>query len=103
MKALNLPDKICDDLTNVAEELTFMSKKPISPSMAINLLIEVYHAHLSNRCALDAFSQKLQSSNIMSPQEFDKYWDEPIKPTVPKTKAKTKKQQQTNSLRKKQI
>ena len=60
--------------------------------MAVNLLIEVYHAHLNNPCALDAFSQQLKSLNIMSPAEFDKYWDEPTKPKEPKDKAKTKKQ-----------
>ncbi len=80
MKTLNLPDKINDDLAKAAEELSFMAKKPISKSMAINLLIEVYHAHLNNRCALDAFSQQLQTLDIMSPDEFDKYWDEPAKP-----------------------
>jgi hypothetical protein len=88
-KTVNLPEKIYDDLAKTAEELTFMAKKPISQSMAINLLIEVYHAHLNNPCALDAFSQQLKSLDIMSPEEFDKYWDEPSKPQ--KRKAKTKK------------
>ena len=83
MKAVNLPDKIADDLAKVSEELTFMARKPISQSMAVNLLIEVYHAHLNNRCALDAFSQQLQSLDILSPEEFDKYWDEPSKPLKP--------------------
>jgi hypothetical protein len=78
-KTVDLPEKIYDDLANVAEELTYMSKKQFSQSMAINLLIEVYHAHLSNRCALDAFRQQLASLDIMSPKEFDKYWDEPAK------------------------
>ncbi len=87
MKTLNLPEKISDELAKTAEELTLMAKKPISQSMAINLLIEVYHAHLNNPCALDAFSQQLRSLNIMLPEEFDKYWDEPIK-----SKSKTKKQ-----------
>ena len=91
MKALNLPDKICDDLAKAAEELTLMAKKPISQSMAINLLIEIYHAHLNNPCALDAFSQQLKSLNIMSPEEFDKYWDEPTKVKAEKGKSKTKK------------
>jgi len=83
MKTINLPDKIADDLVKVSEELTLMAKKPISQPMAVNLLIEVYHAHLNNRCALDAFSQQLQSLDVMSPKEFDEYWDEPSKP--PKT------------------
>ena len=90
MKTLVLPDKINDDLAKAAEELTFMAKKPISKSMAINLLIEVYHAHLNNRCALDAFSQQLQNLDIMSPEEFDRYWDEPSKLHEAKPKANQK-------------
>ncbi len=65
MKTLEMPDKIYDDLAKAFEELTFMAKKPISKSMAVNLLIEIYHAHLNNRCALDAFSQQLQNLDIM--------------------------------------
>ena len=90
MKSVSLPDKISDDLARVAEELTFMAKKPISEAMAVNLLIEVYHAHLNNRCALDSFSQQLQSLDLMTPEEFDKYWDEPAKPQGTK-KTKTQK------------
>jgi hypothetical protein len=97
MKAISLPDKIADDLAKVSEELTFMAKKPISQSMAVNLLIEVYHAHLSNRCTLDAFSQQLRSLDIMSPEEFDNYWNEPSKPSKtqevkPKGKPRSSKQ-----------
>jgi len=91
-KTVILPEKIHDDLAKVAEELTFMAKKPISQSMAINLLIEVYRAHLNNRCALDSFSQQLKSLDIMSPEEFDKYWDLPLAGKKAKPKAKTKKQ-----------
>jgi hypothetical protein len=91
MKTLYLPEKISDELAKTAEELTLMAKKPISQSMAINLLIEVYRAHLNNLCALDAFSQQLKSLDIMAPGEFDKYWDEPAKPRATKRKAKTKK------------
>jgi len=90
MKAVSLPYKIAQDLAKVSEELTFMAKKPISQSMAVNLLIEVYHAHLNNRCALDSFSQQLQSLNIMSPEEFDSYWDGSSKPQEAKQKAKPK-------------
>ncbi len=92
MKTLNLPEKISDELAKTAEELTLMAKKPISQSMAIDLLIEVYHAHLNNPCALDAFSQQLKSLNIMLPEEFDKYWDEPT--TSQKAKPKTKSNKQ---------
>jgi hypothetical protein len=97
MKAISLPDKIADDLAKVSEELTFMARKPISQSMAVNLLIEVYHAHLNNRCALDAFSQQLRSLDIMPPEEFDNYWDEPSKPPKtqePKQKGKPKSSKQ---------
>jgi hypothetical protein len=91
MKTVNLPEKISDELAKTAEELTMMAKKPISQSMAINLLIEVYHAHLNNPCALDAFSQQLRSLNVMTPEEFDKYWDDPVKSQKVKPKKKTKK------------
>jgi len=91
MKTVNLPEKINDELAKTAEELTLMAKKPISQSMAIDLLIEIYHAHLNNPCALDTFSQQLKSLNIMSPEEFDKYWDEPTKTQENKKKAKNKK------------
>jgi hypothetical protein len=90
MKILLLPDKIDDELAKASEELTFMAKKPISKSMAIDLLIEVYRAHLNNRCALDAFSQQLQHLDIMSPEEFDRYWDEPAKPEKSKPSVKPK-------------
>jgi hypothetical protein len=91
MKNLNLPDKISEDLLKTAEELSLMAKKPISQSMAINLLIEVYHAHLNNPCALDAFSQQLKSIDLMTPEEFDKFWDEPAKIQETKRKAKIRK------------
>jgi hypothetical protein len=86
VKTVNLPLRVHEDLIKVSEELSLMAKKPISPSMAVDLLIEIYRAHLNNPCALDAFSQQLASLNIMLPEEFDKYWDEPAK--IPKTKQK---------------
>jgi hypothetical protein len=92
MKTLSLPDKVSDELSKTAQELSLMAKKPFSESMAIDLLIEVYHAHLSNPCALDGFSQQLQSLNIMTPAEFDKYWDTPDKQQTPKRKTNPKKQ-----------
>jgi hypothetical protein len=79
VKTLVLPLRVYDDLARVSEELSLMAKKPISQSMAVDLLMEVYRAHLNNPCALDAFSQQLRSLNIMSPEEFDRYWDEPQK------------------------
>jgi len=91
VETVDLPLRVYEDLVKVSEELSLMAKKPISTSMAVDLLMEIYRAHLNNPCALDAFSQQLKSLNIMSPEEFDKYWDEPTK-TQPKRKAKTKKQ-----------
>ena len=99
MKTLEMPDKIYDDLAKASEELTFMAKKPISKSMAVNLLIEIYHAHLNNRCALDAFSLQLQNLDIMSPEEFDKYWDEP-ESRRPKPKAKSRSSRQPDANQK---
>ncbi len=69
-----------------------MAKKPVSTSMAVDLLMEIYRAHLNNPCALDAFSQQLRSLNLMSPEEFEKYWDEPTKKTENKRKTKAKTQ-----------
>jgi hypothetical protein len=91
-KTLDLPLQVYEDLLSVSEELTLMAKKPISLSMTVNLLMEVYRAHLSNPCALDTFSQQLQTLNLMEPQEFDRYWDEPQK-TAPKPKTKNRKTQ----------
>jgi hypothetical protein len=91
-KTLDLPLRVHEDLVRVSEELTLMAKKPISTSMAVDLLMEIYRAHLNNPCALDTFSQQLRSLNLMSPEEFDKYWDDPTKtPTQTKTTVKTKK------------
>jgi hypothetical protein len=90
VKTVNLPLRVYEDLTRVSEELSLMAKKPISQSMAVDLLIEIYRAHMNNPCALDAFSQQLRNLNLMSPEEFDKYWDEPTQAPT-KRKAKTKK------------
>jgi hypothetical protein len=92
VKTVDLPLRVYEDLVKVSEELSLMAKKPVSLSMAMNLLVEVYHAHMNNPCALDAFSQQLASLDIMSPEEFDKYWDEPLKPQETKRKLKAKKQ-----------
>ncbi len=90
-KAVSLPLRVYEDLVKVSEELSLMAKKTVSPSMAVDLLLEIYRAHLNNPCALDAFSQQLASINLMSPEEFDKYWDEPTKTEKTTGKAKNKK------------
>jgi hypothetical protein len=90
VKTIGLPLRVYEDLIRVSEELSFMAKKPISLSMTVDLLMEVYRAHLNNPCALDAFSLQLRNLNLMSPEEFDRYWDEPIKEKA-KRKIKTKK------------
>jgi hypothetical protein len=87
VKSVNLPLRVFDELEKVSEELTFMAGKPVSLSMAVDLLMEIYRAHLNNRCALDAFSQQLRSLNFMTPEEFDKYWDEYAQ-AQPKRKSK---------------
>jgi hypothetical protein len=46
---------------------------------------------MNNPCALDAFSQQLRSLNLMAPEEFDKYWDEPLRSDLKKRGAKPKK------------
>jgi hypothetical protein len=88
VKTVDLPLRVFEDLVKVSEELSMMAKKPISVSIAVDLLMEIYRAHLNNPCALDAFSQQLKSLNIMTPEEFDKYWDEPTKTHQTKRKVK---------------
>jgi hypothetical protein len=90
-KTVNLPLRVYEELVKTSEELSLMAKKPISTSMAVDLLIEIYHAYLNNPCALDSFSQQLRNQNVMSPEEFDKYWDEPVKNQELKRKVKAKK------------
>ena len=90
VKSVLLPLRVYEDLVAVSEELSLMAKKPVSTSMAVDLLMEIYHAHMNNPCALDAFSQQLASLNMMSPEEFDKYWDENTQ-AKPKRKTKAKK------------
>ncbi len=90
-KTVNLPLRVFEDLVKTSEELSLMAKKPISTSMAVDLLIEIYHAHLNNPCSLDAFSLQLRNLNVMSPDEFDKYWDEPKKTDESKVKITAKK------------
>ena len=91
VKTVDLPLRVYEDLVKVSEELSLMAKKPISTSMAVDLLMEIYRAHLNNPCALDAFSQQLRSLNLMSPEEFDKYWDEPTKTQEPTEKSQKQK------------
>jgi len=76
-KVVKLPDSVYQDLMSVAEELEDMAKEPLSLGMAVYLLTAVYRAHLNDPCARDAFRQKMASSDIMSPEEFEKAWDLP--------------------------
>ncbi|MCL5876567.1 MAG: hypothetical protein M1540_01995 [Candidatus Bathyarchaeota archaeon] len=90
-KTINLPLRVYEDLIKVSEELSLMAKKPISTSMAVDLLMEIYRAHLNNPCALDSFSLQMRTLNLMAPEEFDQYWDEPERQQVSKKKIKAKK------------
>ena len=76
-KNLKLPDVIYSDLLISSEELSHMAKKPVSLPMTISILNAIYHAHISEPCARDALCQRLSNTKIMSPDEFNKYWNEP--------------------------
>lgn len=91
VKTVNLPLRVYEELIEVSQELTLMAKKPVSPSMAVDLLMEIYRAHLNDPCALDAFSQQMRNLNLMSPEEFDRYWDELPREQAHKKTAKSKK------------
>jgi hypothetical protein len=90
-KNLELPLQVYEELVKTAEELSLMAKKTVSTAMAIEMLIEVYHAHMSDPCALDKFSMQLRMANLMTPEEFQQYWDDSEKPASAKPKAKSKK------------
>ena len=75
VKAVNLPEAVYADLVSVQKDLASMAGKPMSLGMAVFLLTAVYRAHLREPCARDAFRQRLSSSGIMSPEEFEKAWD----------------------------
>ena len=87
-KTVSLPNTVYDDLVSVSKELAAIAGKPISHSMAVYLLTAVYRAHLSEPCARDAFRQRLASSDIMSPEEFEKALDKPSPKLAPKRKRK---------------
>ncbi len=91
-QTISLPDAIYQDLASVAEELADMAHKPISLSMAVYLLTAIYHAHLGEPCARDAFRQKMATSDIMSPEEFEKAWDISSAAKPNPTRAKKTKQ-----------
>ncbi len=74
---LSLPNAVYTDLASVSKELTAMAGKPISLPMTVYLLTAVYRAHMAEPCARDAFRQRLASSEIMSPEEFEEEWDKP--------------------------
>jgi hypothetical protein len=78
VKTVDLPLRVYEDLIKVSEELSLMAKKPISVPMAVDLLMEIYRAHLGNPCALDRFSVQMETSNFMSPEEYMNYWDDTI-------------------------
>jgi hypothetical protein len=84
-RAVSLPEVVFEDLASVREELASMARKPISPAMAVSMLIAVYRAHLSEPCARDAFRQRMRTSDFMSPEDFEKAWD-----TRPPTRKKRK-------------
>ncbi len=92
VKTVDLPLRVYEDLVKVSDELSLMAKKPISTAMTVDLLMEIYKAHLSNPCALDQFSIQMQTSNFMSAEEYMRYWDEPqMVEVAAKSKKKAKK------------
>jgi hypothetical protein len=86
-ETIALPDTVYQDLVSIAEELSDMTRKHISLSMAVYLLTAVYRAHLHDPCARDMFRQKMANADIMSPEEFEQAWDL----TIPNKERKTTK------------
>jgi hypothetical protein len=78
-KTVNLPELIYEDLVSISDGLAQLARKPFSPAMTISLLIEVYRAYLSEPCARDAFRQRIATSDFVSPEDFDKKMDIPLR------------------------
>jgi len=74
-KTVSLPESVYSDLVSVSKDLTSMAGKPISLSMTVYLLTEIYLAHVREPCARDALHQRLASSSVMSPEEFEQACD----------------------------
>ena len=74
-KTVSLPNIIYDDLEAISEELARVAGKPVSLSMAVYLLTEVFRAHMRDACARDLFRQRLANADLMSPEEFEQAWD----------------------------
>ena len=74
-KEITLPEVIYKDLLKISKELSSIAKKPISEAMTISLVIAVYRAYMRNPCARDAFNQRIANMNFMSPEVFEKTWD----------------------------
>lgn len=75
-KVVNIPEVIYGDLVSISDDLTSLARKPFSPAMTISLLIEVYRAYVSEPCARDMFRQRIATSDFMSPEAFEKKWDD---------------------------
>ena len=75
VQTIKLPELIYQDLISITKELTSIARKPISNAMTMSLIIAVYHAHLKDPCARDAFRQKISTLDFMSPELFEKTWD----------------------------
>ncbi len=75
-KTINLPNAVYKDLEAVTEELSALAKKPISISMTVYLLVEIYRAHVRDPCAKDVLRRNLASSNLLTPREFEEACDE---------------------------
>ncbi len=76
-KTVVLPETVHNDLASIQEELASLTRKPFSTGMTVSLLIAVYRAHMSEPCARDAFRQRLANAGFMSPEDFEKSWDNP--------------------------
>jgi hypothetical protein len=75
VKTIRLPEVIYEDLSSISKKLSSIAKKPISHAMTISLIIAVYRARLRDPCARDAFQQRIASLDFMSPEDFEKTWD----------------------------
>lgn len=76
VKTVSLPEMVYSELVSIAGELTMRAKKPISLGMTLSFLTAIYRAMVETYPGLpEKIAEKLQTIDVMSPEEFEKTWD----------------------------
>jgi len=75
-KTVSLPDVIYADLVSVSGDLTSLARKPFSLGMTIACLTSIYNVIKTFPGFQEGLKKKFDQVGILSPEEFDRVWDE---------------------------